>query len=205
MRIGIPLFAPLEEETARLVATLQRSVVQVHTGGGQGAGVIWHSAGYIVTNHHVVRHNRAVVELADGRRLTATVQARDPENDLALLRVDAWDLPAATVGDSRTLRVGELILAVGHPFGVTGNATLGIVSGTGGSLWLGQAQRELLQADVELAPGNSGGPLADMSGRVVGVASMIVSPGIAVAVPGHVVERFVARWLAPERPEEVPA
>jgi len=199
MRMGIPLFAPLEEETTQLVSSLQRSVVQIVTSRGHGSGVIWHRAGFIVTNDHVVEGKQAVVEMQDGRRLTANVMARDAQNDLALLRVNAGDLPAAEIADARSLRVGELILAIGNPFGVIGNATLGIVSGNGG-LWLGGSRRELLQADLELAPGNSGGPLADMAGRVVGVASMIVSPGIAVAVPSHVVQRFAARWLPPEAP-----
>ncbi len=135
--------------------------------------------------------DRAVVELADGRHLEARVTARDRENDLALLRVSARDLPAAPVGDARNLRVGELILAVGHPWGVRETATLGIVSATGPGTWMGRTRRDLLQADVRLAPGNSGGPLADAGGRVVGIASMVMSPNIALAVPSHVVERFV--------------
>jgi serine protease Do len=186
-------FGALEAETAALVDCLRRSLVQIQTRHGHGSGVIWDSDGLIVTNHHVVSGNQAEVELADGRRFTAQVVARDALNDLALLRVPACGLPAAAHGDSTALRVGELILAVGNPFGVRGAATLGIVSAaSGGAIGWGRAQREIVQADVELAPGNSGGPLADSSGRVVGIASMIVSPGIAVAVPTHVVNRFLA-------------
>ena len=177
-------------ETARLIETLRRSVVLVRGQDGHGAGVVWDSAGLIVTNDHVVRGDRAVVELDDGRQKEARVTARDRENDLALLQVSAA-LPAAPVGDSRALAVGSLVIAVGHPWGVRETATLGIVNAQGSGTWLGQARRELLQADVRLAPGNSGGPLADAHGRVVGVASMVMSPGIALAVPSHVVRRFV--------------
>jgi serine protease Do len=185
--------AALEAETAALVDTLRRGLVQIQTRHGHGSGVIWDSAGLIVTNHHVVSGDQAGVELTDGRRFTAQVVARDAFNDLALLRVPARDLPAVAHGDSTTLRVGELIVAVGNPFGVRGAATLGIVSAaSGGAMGWGRAQREIVQADVELAPGSSGGPLADSSGRVIGIASMIVSPGIAVAVPTHVVCRFVS-------------
>jgi serine protease Do len=185
----------LVAEAAALVEALQRSVVLVHDGRGHGSGVVWQSDGLIVTSNHVVEHEHAQVELADGQALPARVVARDAPNDLALLRVTAHDLTAARVGDARELRLGDLILAVGHPFGVRGSATLGIVSGCGGATWMGRTRRELLQADLALAPGNSGGPLANAEGAVVGIASMVLSPGIAIAVPSHVVRRFVARAL----------
>jgi serine protease Do len=171
---------------------VQQSVVLIESGHGHGAGVIWDGAGLIITNHHVVGQDRAVVELADGRRLAGTVVARDRENDLAALQVAADGLPPVPVGDSRRLRLGELIVAVGHPFGVRGAVTMGIVSALGNATWMGPSRRELLQADLALAPGNSGGPLVDCTGAVVGVASMVISPGIALAVPSHVVGHFVA-------------
>lgn len=190
--LAADVIGSLGGETSALVADLRRSVVLVHGARGHGSGVIWDSVGLIVTNHHVVGRDQAEVELTDGRRLAAMVVARDPHNDLALLRTGGRGIPAAPIGDSTTLRVGELIIAVGNPFGVRGSATLGIVSAVGNATWMGKARRELLQADVVLAPGNSGGPLADTDGRVVGVASMILSPGIAIAVPSHVVRRFLA-------------
>lgn len=191
MALSLNALAGIGAQTTELIETLRRSVVLVRGRDGHGAGVIWRAQGMIVTNDHVVRGDRAVVELADGRHLEARVTARDREEDLALLRVSACDLPAVPVGDSRDLRVGELIVAVGHPWGVRETATLGIVSATGPGTWLGQTRRDLLQADVRLAPGNSGGPLADARGRVVGIASMVMSPNIALAVPSHVVQRFV--------------
>ena len=203
MTLSLTALAGITAQTTELIETLRRSVVLVRGRDGHGAGVVWETSGWeasgaIITNDHVVRGDRAVVELADGRHLEARVTARDRENDLALLRVPARGLPAAPVGDSRALRVGELIVAVGHPWGVRETATLGIVSATGPGTWLGRSGRDLLQADVRLAPGNSGGPLADARGRVVGIASMVMSPGVALAVPAHVVERFVRAASARE-------
>src|SRR5262245_48854263 len=117
-------FAALSAEANALVSGLRRSLVRIETRYGHGSGVIWDSGGLIVTNHHVVREDQADVELSDGRRFSARVLGRDVRNDLALLRVPARDLPAASHGDSTTLRVGELIVAVGCPFGVRGTATL---------------------------------------------------------------------------------
>ena len=204
-------FAPLAAETHALVAGLRNSVVLVQVGrGGHGSGVFWPSAalgrgeGLVITNAHVVgRRTRATVELADERVVPAAVVARDDGNDLAALHVTAAPglPPPVLVGDARALRVGELIVAVGNPLGVRGTATLGIVSAAPGrATWMASSSGGLrdglpsdrLQADVTLAPGNSGGPLADASGRVVGIAAMILSPGIALAVPSNVVERFVA-------------
>ncbi len=198
MPFSLNALAGITAETNGLIETLRRSVVLVRGRDGHGAGVVWEGRGTVITNDHVVRGDRAIVELADGRHLEARVTARDRENDLALLSVAARDLPPVPVGDSRAMRVGELIVAVGHPWGVRETATLGIVSAAGPGTWLGRTDRDLLQADVRLAPGNSGGPLADARGRVVGIASMVMSPGIALAVPAHVVERFVRSASARE-------
>ena len=183
--------APLSAETSALVEWLRKSVVVVRSGQGHGSGVIWRPDGLIVTNNHVASTGRAEVEVADGRRAQAVVVARDPKNDLAALRVLLPDLPSVPLGDSRTVKVGQLIMAVGHPLGVRGTATLGIVSAAGCVMQRGRQQCQVIHADVELLPGNSGGPLADMHGRVIGIASMVISPGIAIAVPSHVVEKFI--------------
>src|SRR5260370_20318713 len=149
--------ALLAREAAALVEKLRRSVVLVQSRHGHGSGLIWDSAGLIVTNHHVVGGDHAQVELSDGRRLSAAVVGRDLHNDLAALRVAASDLPAAAIGDATALRVGELIIAVGHPFGVRNAAALGIVSrtpsGRAATVRERRAPRALLQADVALAPG----------------------------------------------------
>ena len=188
---------PFAAEASALAAGLRRSVVLVDAGrGGHGSGVFWESpwpnAALVLTNDHVLvsgRPSDALVELEDGRRLAATVSARDARRDLAALRVPlAPGLPPPVpIGDANALRVGEIVVAVGNPWGVRGAATLGIVSGSAGG-----EPNALLQADVALAPGNSGGLLADARGRVVGIACMIVSPGIALAVPTSVVAQFLA-------------
>jgi serine protease Do len=150
--------------------------------------VIWRADGLIITNAHVAHGPRASVELSDGRVLAATLTARDPQRDLAALTVEAASLPAAPIGDSQALRVGQLVLAVGNPLGITGALTAGIIHA------IDPADtadiREWIRADVRLAPGNSGGPLADARGCVIGINSMLVG-GLAFAVPSHMVERFL--------------
>ncbi|GAC1629762.1 MAG: hypothetical protein NVS4B2_12310 [Chloroflexota bacterium] len=171
------------------VELLQRSTVQVRTNGmGAGSGVIWRSDGLIITNAHVARGPGAVVELADGRTFDAEIVGRDGQRDLAALQIRADDLPAATVLDSDTLRVGQLVVAVGNPLGMVGAMTMGIIhsiapaEGRGRGAWI--------QADVSLLPGNSGGPLADAGGRVVGINSMVAGE-LGLAVPSNAVQRFL--------------
>lgn len=195
----------LSAELAELARLVQRSVVLVRAGSnGSGSGVIWRSDGLIVTNDHVAPFERAEVLLADGTRLSGRVVARDRALDLAVLQVGATGLPAAVIGDSRRLRVGELVLAVGNPLGSRGAAALGIVSGTGPLLWgnrrMGWQRRDYIEADVELLPGNSGGALANAYGQVVGIPAMVTGMGLALAVPSHVVARFLAGEGAGRRP-----
>ena len=186
-RTQIP--AGLTDAFVAMAEQLRRSTVQVRgRGPGGGSGVIWQPDGVIITNAHVVRGPQAFVELADGRTFAATVTARDERRDLAALKVDATDLPAGIIGDSDALRVGALVLAVGNPLGLTGALTTGVVHAAAtadsprGYGWV--------QADVRLAPGNSGGPLADATGRVIGINSMIAG-GLALAVPSNAVARFL--------------
>ena len=125
--------------------------------------------------------------LPDGRELPARLTARDPRRDLALLSVAISDLEPALRADARGLRPGELVVALGHPFGVAYAAALGVVHRAPGAT---RGPGGWLHADIRLAPGNSGGPLADASGRVVGINAMIVN-GLGIAIPTHLVERFV--------------
>ena len=178
---------------------LRRSTVQVHVANGRqadGSGVIWNPEGLIVTNAHVARERRAVVELWDGRRLEANVVSSDTRGDLAALRTNARDLPAATPGDSSALRAGELVIAVGNPLGFAGALSTGVVHALGRVPGLGS--QPWVQADVRLAPGNSGGPLADARGRVVGINAMIVR-GLGLAVPSNRVADFLKRGPAGPR------
>ncbi len=170
---------------------VRQFTVQVDSRGrGAGSGVIWSAEGAIITNAHVARGSGAQITLADGRRLRATLAARDPQLDLALLEINVHDLPAATVADSDPLRVGELVLAVGSPYGQPGTVTVGIIHAGETRRWI--------QSDVRLAPGNSGGPLADAQGRVVGINTMVVNR-LGLAIPSNIVARFVARRGKPQR------
>lgn len=179
-----------------LAERLRQSTVQVRAGqSGGGSGVIWRSDGLIVTNAHVARGKRLAVELTDGTLLRARLTDRDDGRDVAALRVDASGLPAATIGDSDTLRPGHLAFAVGNPFGVVGAVTSGIVFAAGSS---GGRGVRWIQADVRIAPGNSGGPLADARGHVVGINSMIYG-GLAIAVPANTIVRFLGGTSARPR------
>jgi serine protease Do len=192
---------------ADLLDRVRSSVVQVRSGGrGNGTGVIWRANGAILTNDHVVAHANGRIEvlLTDGRTLPATIGARNADLDLALLQVPAEDLPAAAVGDSAQLRVGELVFAVGHPWGQPWVVTAGIVSGlgevpvrggpdSGGAI---QRMAQYVRSDVRLAPGNSGGPLLNARGEVVGINAMIFGGDLAVSIPSHVASEWT---VAPTR------
>jgi serine protease Do len=170
-----------------LATTLRASTVAVRVGrSGAGSGVVWSADGAIVTNAHVATRPEAEVLFADGRTFTARVERRDVERDLALLHIDAAGLQPVAVRDPATLRVGEVLVAFGHPMGVANALTMGIAHTA-----FGTGNRRFVSADVRLAPGNSGGPLADVEGRVVGINSITVGGDLALAVPSDDVERFL--------------
>src|SRR6266481_2204980 len=169
---------------------LRRSTVVLHARGrGSGSGVIWSSDGTIVTNAHVVRSAQVSLQLWDGREFDATVATCDPRRDLAVLRIDATNLPFALVADSSQVRPGELAIAIGNPLGFVGALTTGVIHAVGPLHGLGS--RSWVQADVRLAPGNSGGPLADARGRVIGINTMVAGR-LALAVPSNAVTNFLA-------------
>lgn len=182
----------LASEIAAVAERLRRVTVQVRGGRGGGAGVLWRSDGprshWVITNAHVARGPRAELVLPDGRFLYAEVRATDARRDLAALTVQAAGLPAAEIGDSGGIRVGELVLAVGNPWGLIGAVAAGIVHAIGPIR--PPNGPSCIQADVRLAPGNSGGPLADARGRVIGINSMVAG-GLALAIPSNEVERFL--------------
>ncbi len=183
---------------ARMIERAQRSVVQVRSGGrGIGAGVIWDPDGLVMTNHHVVTGGRREVTVAlhDGRALDTKVLKSSRSLDLALLRLSggAMNLPAARVGDSDALRVGELVYAIGHPWGSVGAVSSGIVGGVGELRGRGSSTR-YVRSDVTLAPGNSGGPLLNARGEVVAINAMIFGR-MALSIPGNAANT----WAASER------
>ncbi|BCX03350.1 MAG: hypothetical protein KatS3mg053_1288 [Candidatus Roseilinea sp.] len=188
---------------ADAIEVAKACVVQIHSGGrGIGAGVIWRSEAAhseIITNAHVVagvaRRNGAGLRVvtADDRSFTAQVLAGDAQLDLALLGVNMGGLPAARIGDSTRLRVGELVFAIGNPWGQTGVVTSGIISGLGSLPVRGMGRTApYIRSDVLLAPGNSGGPLLNATGAVIGINAMIFGGDLSVAIPSHIVAEWVA-------------
>ena len=187
----------LNTDLSDVVERVHRSLVHVHNGKqGNGAGTIWHPQGLIVTNAHVAGRGPLKVRLPDGRSLPAQILARDPDRDLAALRVEADDLPSVQLGDSQRLRPGEWVMAVGHPWGVPGAATAGVVIGVGAE-WpeMPSNGRDWVVVSLHMRPGHSGGPLVDVHGRLVGINTMINGPDVGVAIPAHVVVEFLRQAL----------
>ena len=184
-------------ELANMVDGARRSLVQIGAGRRRGgAGTIWHSDGLVLSNAHVAEQGPVEITLADGRTLPARLLARDNKLDLAALAVNASELPTIALGESRRLRPGQLVLALGHPWGTVGSATAGVVIGTGAQ-WpdIPPSKREWIVAGLGLRPGNSGGPLLNAHGQLVGINTMITGPEVGAAVPVHVVKAFLHEGL----------
>jgi serine protease Do len=167
---------------------LRRSTVVIYA-GGSGSGIIWSADGMIVTNAHVARRSPVNVQLWDGRELQAEIVSQNPRRDLALLRVHANNLPAAAAADSSQVLPGELAIAVGNPLGFIGALTTGTVHAVGPLRGLGP--HSWIQANLRLAPGNSGGPLADARGRIIGINAMVAGR-LALAIPSNAVQDFLS-------------
>lgn len=200
----------LEERITTAVESLGRSVAGVESLRGEArrpraglalparaTAVVIDRKGYLVTNQHVVEGaSQVVVHLVDGRTLPAEVLGGDAVTDVALLRVDAIDAPAAALGDSESLKVGQMVLAIGHALGLPGGPTVstGVVSALGRPLPGSDFVFEgLIQTDAAINPGNSGGPLADLSGSVIGLNTAVVpfAQGVGFAIPAHAVRRIL--------------
>ena len=192
-------FEELEQLPDALRRFFQDREPQAPRAGGTGSGFIISEGGYIVTNHHVVAQaDEVIVRLSDRREFDATVIGTDQRSDLALLQVDADDLPFLQLGKSSELKVGEWVLAIGSPFGLDYSVTAGIVSAKGRSLPTerGENYVPFIQTDVAINPGNSGGPLFNLQGEVVGVNSQIFtrsggSIGLSFAIPAKVVRNII--------------
>jgi S1-C subfamily serine protease len=164
-------------------------------GDGAGSGVLFTPDGYILTNAHVVRGARTVeVALTDGSTHVASVCGVDPPTDTAVVRIDGSGLPHATLGESATLKVGQLCVAIGNPLGFSSTVSAGVVSALGRNMRAqdGRLMENIIQSDVALNPGNSGGPLCDSRARVIGINTAIIfgAQGISFAVPVD-----TARWV----------
>ena len=190
----------LNADMASVVQSLESSLVQVPSSNrGSGAGTIWHPDGLVLTNAHVIRGGPVKVTFKDGSSLPARLLARDANRDVAALAVDATGLPAIELGASRSLKPGEWVLALGHPWGVVGAATAGVVIGVGPE---GNdsppSGKDWIVVGLHLRPGYSGGPLIDIYGRQVGINTLMTGPDVGVAVPVHVVKEFLRETLGSE-------
>jgi S1-C subfamily serine protease len=175
----------------------------VHTGRGEGAGsgVAFTDDGFMLTSAHVVAYaNTGVAEFANGTETRFDVVGSDPLSDLAVLRIRGGPAPPATLGDADTLRIGQLVVAVGNPMGLAGSVTAGVVSALGRSLPVRDGRRarlidDVIQTDAALNPGNSGGALADSTGRVVGINTAVAGIGLGLAVPVNATTRTIVSEL----------
>lgn len=192
------IWQKLNDHMADTIETLRDSVVQITSAeGGIGAGTIWHEDGLVVTNAHVIlergeelRKNLNVV-LQDDREFPAQVIGYDTEVDLAVLAIDAKNLPTITIGDSVNLQSGQWVMALGHPWGVVDSLTSGVIIGTGKHLPERNDGRDWIALSLKLRPGHSGGPLVDVHGKLIGINTMISGPTVGFAVPVDVVKLFL--------------
>jgi Trypsin-like peptidase domain len=201
----VPPEGTTDEPVADVAAALLPSVVQIESNWGIGSGFVYDEAGLVFTAAHVVTGSQEVeVRLTDGRSVTGTVVARDADQDVAVVAIDAQDVVAAPLAGDR-VRIGQTAIAVGSPFGLEQSVTVGVVSGLDRTLELpGQTISGLIQTDAAINVGNSGGPLADASGRVIGINVAIASAsggsdGVGFAVPIEVA-LGVAKGITPDSP-----
>jgi S1-C subfamily serine protease len=209
--MSLPLARPPAEGATELLDAYSRavmavvdrvapSVVQVVDGRGGGSGVVLTPDGYVLTNAHVVERSETPrVGLRDGRVVTGRVVGRDASTDLALIRIECDGLVAADLGDSDALRVGQLVIAIGNPLGFQHTVTTGVVSALGRTLngRDGRPIENVIQTDAALNPGNSGGPLVDTRGRVVGINTAVIAAaqGICFAIPASTATAVVSALI----------
>ena len=176
-----------------LAELLREAVVEVRSGElGSGTGIIWGGAGLVVTNAHCVRRGSSLEVDADGKWREARALAYHPQHDLALIAAPSVTGPMLELRDPESLRTGELVFAYGHPLGVRDALAMGVIHAVARDR---SKSPRWVVADVRLAPGNSGGPLVDAEGRLVGINSMVVN-GLGVAIPSTLVQQFVEHALA---------
>ena len=193
------LLSNLDNQMSAVVDRARPSLVQVHNGRrGKGAGTILHTDGLIITNAHVVQCKSPKVTLWDGRKLPGRLLAYDEKYDLAAVSVEATGLPTIPLGNGRELRPGQWVVALGHPWGVTGATTAGMIIGVGRPVEGLPFDGDLIQVGLHLRPGHSGGPMVDSDGRLVGINTMIAGPDVGLAVPIQTVKRFLKQTIGSE-------
>ncbi|MCE7914922.1 MAG: PDZ domain-containing protein [Nitrosomonas sp. PRO4] len=200
--INAPTFPPLLNDPAlRKFFGEQFESSKPRRTSSLGSGVIVSANGYILTNHHVIEAaNEVEVALVDGRKAKARLIGSDPETDLAVLKVNLKDLPAITFGQSQQVKVGDVVLAIGNPFGVGQSVTMGIVGAVGRSRVGINTFEDFIQTDAAINPGNSGGALTDTSGNLIGVNTAIYSRsggslGIGFAIPVHTARQIMEQII----------
>ncbi|MBI5929963.1 MAG: trypsin-like peptidase domain-containing protein [Chloroflexi bacterium] len=199
VEIGVPdRLRQLNDDISGAIDRAYQALVQITNGERSiGAGTIWHPAGLILTNAHVVRDETPNVTLNDGRSFPAQVLYYNAELDLAALNIEATDLPTIEPGDSKELKPGEWVMALGHPWGIRNAVSGGIVIGMGAEMPdIPFSSREWVVVSLHMRPGHSGGPLIDTAGRLVGINTMISGPDVGVAIPVHVVKKFLKDSMA---------
>jgi S1-C subfamily serine protease len=178
------------------------AVVSIRTEQGLGSGVIYDASGLVLTNDHVVDGAREIsVGLADGRRFPGKVLGKDAGFDLAVVKIDGQNLPAASLGDSSSLQVGQFVVAIGNPYGFDHTVTDGVVSALNRPIAEGQGSyaQPMIQTNAAINPGNSGGPLVDLQGNVVGITTLVAAPqGFPAQGLGFAVPINTARRIAPD-------
>ena len=202
---GLNTLYAQEQAFINIYEQVNPAVVHIGVGGGQGSGFVYDTQGHIVTNNHVVEGGgQIVVAFADGRQEPAQLIGTDPDSDLAIIRVNvpANELSPITLADSDQLKVGQIVIAIGNPFGLSGTMTTGIISSLDREL---EGNRylipDVIQTDAAINPGNSGGPLLDLQGHVIGVNSAIrsasnSSSGVGFAVPANIVQAVAPQLIA---------
>ena len=191
----------LAHELDGLVQSVRPSLAVVRNHHGAGAGIIVGSDGLVLTNNHVLGRHSPAILLADDEEYEGRLVARDPEIDLALLKIGATGLQAIPFASEKDVRIGELAFALGHPWGQRGYLTSGIISALGKAKTSGRRDFiPILRTDVPLAPGNSGGPLVNAAGELLGINTMIVGGDQSVAVPAWIARQFIAQAASQLRP-----